>query len=187
MRQQKAIEAPRQGMVEQLIGKPARSTLNSAMFSSSSDEWETPQDFFDKLNRMFQFTLDVCATSSNAKCARYFTKSEDGLSQLWEGICWMNPPYGREIGLWIKKAHESTIKVGTVVVCLLPARTDTKWWHECVVPHAKSIEFLRGRLRFSGKAPAPFPSALVVFGQPYVQNDGNRLCLDSVASKEVNL
>jgi phage N-6-adenine-methyltransferase len=142
------------------------------MFSSSSSEWETPQDFFDRLNQEYHFILDVCATSSNAKCPLYFTKAEDGLSQPWKGICWMNPPYGREIGEWIRKAYKSSLEDGTVVVCLLPARTDTKWWHEYVIPHAETIEFIRGRLKFSGKAPAPFPSALVVFGRAGV--DGQR-------------
>ena len=165
MRQETTTETFEQEAVNQRRGNPARAIMTSVMFSSSSDEWETPQDFFDRLNRTYQFTLDVCATPSNAKCARYFTKAEDGLSQPWEGTCWMNPPYGREIGLWIKKTYESGLEAGTVVVCLLPARTDTRWWHEYVIPHAKNIEFIRGRLKFSGKAPAPFPSALVVFGQ----------------------
>ena len=139
--------------------------MTSVMFSSSSGEWETPQDFFDKLDSKYHFTLDVCATPLNAKCPLYFTKAEDGLSQPWKGTCWMNPPYGREIGLWIKKAYKSSLEAGTVVVCLLPARTDTRWWHEYVMAYAENIEFIRGRLRFSGKAAAPFPSALVVFGR----------------------
>ena len=134
------------------------------------DEWETPQDFFDMLDRKYHFTLDVCATPSNAKCPLFFTRAEDGLSQPWRGICWMNPPYGREIGLWIKKAYKSSLETGTVVVCLLPARTDTRWWHEYVMAYAENIEFIRGRLRFSGKAAAPFPSALVVFGRSNRQN-----------------
>jgi phage N-6-adenine-methyltransferase len=96
------------------------------MFSSASGEWETPREFFDAVDEVFHFTLDVCATHSNAKCERYFTKAEDGLFQIWRGVCWMNPPYGREISLWIKKAYESGLE-GAVVVCLLPARTDTRW------------------------------------------------------------
>jgi len=138
--------------------------MNQGMFTSSSDEWETPQEFFDAVNAVFHFDLDVCATKANAKCKRYFTKDEDGLSQLWRGTCWMNPPYGREISLWVRKAYESSLEVGTIVVCLLPARTDTQWWHDYVISHAKSIGFIRGRLKFSGKGPAPFPSALVMFG-----------------------
>jgi phage N-6-adenine-methyltransferase len=150
--------------------KTKRSRMNQGMYSSASDEWETPQEFFDALDEIFHFTLDVCATPENAKCPRYFTKAEDGLAQPWEGICWMNPPYGREIGAWIKKAYESGKDGRAVVVCLLPSRTDTAWWHEYVLPHAVNVQFIRGRLKFSGKKnSAPFPSALVVFGQVEIQ------------------
>jgi phage N-6-adenine-methyltransferase len=142
--------------------KPRR--LNNGMFTSETDEWETPWQFFDAVNAIYHFDLDVCSTRTNAKCARYFTKAEDGLLQTWSGVCWMNPPYGREISLWVRKAYESGLEAGTVVVCLLPARTDTKWWHDYVIAYASLIRFIRGRLRFSGKGPAPFPSALVVFG-----------------------
>jgi phage N-6-adenine-methyltransferase len=135
------------------------------MFSSSSDEWETPRGFFDAVNAVYRFGLDVCATHANAKCERHFTKEEDGLSQSWRGMCWMNPPYGRAIASWVKKAYESSLEPGTVVVCLLPARTDTAWWHDYVIAHAESVHFIRGRLRFSGRGSAPFPSALVVFGR----------------------
>jgi phage N-6-adenine-methyltransferase len=136
------------------------------MFTSVSDEWETPREFFDALDSVFHFTLDVCATRDNAKCERHYTKEEDGLTRGWRGVCWMNPPYGREISLWVLKAYESSLTDGTVVVCLLPARTDTAWWHDYVIPHAESVDFIRGRLRFSNRGPAPFPSALVVFGRP---------------------
>jgi phage N-6-adenine-methyltransferase len=150
--------------------KPAVSKLNRGIYSSASAEWETPLELFDALNEIFHFTLDVCATPLNAKCARYYTKADDGLSSVWHGVCWMNPPYGREIGMWVKKAYESTIGARAVVVCLLPARTDTRWWHDYVIKHAFKILFLPGRLKFSknGVAPksrAPFPSALVIFGQ----------------------
>jgi phage N-6-adenine-methyltransferase len=134
------------------------------MFASGFSDWETPQEFFDAVDGMFHFDLDVCATRVNAKCERYFTREEDGLLQTWNGVCWMNPPYGREISRWVKKAYESALNTDTVVVCLLPARTDTKWWHDYVIAHAQSVEFIKGRLRFSGKGSAPFPSALVVFG-----------------------
>lgn len=129
-------------------------------FSSKTDLWATPQDFFDKLNAEFGFELDVCATHDNAKCPRYFTKESDGLAQEWRGKVWMNPPYGREIGAWMKKAHESA-RGGATVVCLVPARTDTRWWHEYVANH--EVRFVRGRLKFGGsKSNAPFPSAVVV-------------------------
>jgi phage N-6-adenine-methyltransferase len=148
------------------LEKAGASKLNRGMFSSASDEWETPQDFFDAVDAVFHFTLDVCATRANAKCERYFTKAEDGLSETWKGVCWMNPPYGREISLWVRKAYESSLYAGTIVVCLLPARTDTAWWHDYVIPNAESVNFIRGRLWFSNKGPAPFPSALVLFGRP---------------------
>ena len=139
--------------------------MNGGMFASGSDDWETPQEFFEEIDRIFHFDLDVCATSANAKCERYFTKAENGLSKAWIGICWMNPPYGREISLWVRKAYKSSLENGAVIVCLLPARTDTRWWHNYVIAYAQSVEFIKGRLRFSGKGPAPFPSALVVFGR----------------------
>lgn len=132
------------------------------LFTSKSCEWETPQWLFDKLNREFNFTLDVCATQKNAKCDKYFTKIEDGLKQDWsKDICWMNPPYGREISKWIKKAYEESLR-GATVVCLIPSRTDTQWWHNYVMKG--KVRFIKGRLKFGGaKNSAPFPSAIVVF------------------------
>lgn len=131
-------------------------------FSSKTDDWATPQDFFDKVAERFPFTLDVCATPENAKCEQFFTKEHDGLQQKWEGVCWMNPPYGREIGHWVHKAYASSWINGATVVCLVPARTDTKWWHDYCLKG--EIEFIKGRLKFGGsKNSAPFPSALVVF------------------------
>lgn len=130
-------------------------------FSSKSDEWATPQDFFDALNCSFNFQLDVCATQENAKCQRFFTRADDGLKQEWSGVCWMNPPYGRGIGDWMRKAYESA-QSGATVVCLVPARTDTRWWHE----YAKKGEvyFVPGRLKFGGhRHNAPFPCAVVTF------------------------
>lgn len=132
------------------------------MTTSVSAEWSTPQDFFDRLNLVYGFALDVCATADNAKCARYYTRADNGLLQPWAGTCWMNPPYGREIGKWVKKAYQSA-RDGATVVCLLPARTDTAWFHEYCL--RGEIEFLRGRLKFVGSTHnAPFPSMLVVFG-----------------------
>lgn len=118
--------------------------------------------FFDNLDREFHFNLDVCATDANTKCTDHFTRAQDGLSQSWGGhTCWMNPPYGRTIGVWVKKAYEESLG-GTTVVCLVPARTDTKWWHEYCMKG--EIRFVRGRLKFGGcKNSAPFPSAVVIF------------------------
>jgi phage N-6-adenine-methyltransferase len=130
-------------------------------FSSATDMWATPQDFYDKLHIEFGFTLDVCATAENAKCEQYFTKDEDGLLQPWVGVCWMNPPYGRSIGEWVEKAYESA-RNGATVVCLVPARTDTRWWHDYCMQG--EIRFVRGRLKFGGsKDNAPFPNAVVIF------------------------
>lgn len=130
-------------------------------FSSKTDLWATPQDLFDRLNEKWHFTLDVCATVENAKCEAFFTAEQDGLAQIWSGVCWMNPPYGRAIGHWMAKAYRSSL-AGATVVCLVPARTDTAWWHEYAIKG--EIEFLRGRLKFGGhQNSAPFPSAIVVF------------------------
>lgn len=137
--------------------------ITKGMMSSNTDEWATPQWLFDELKYEFYFTTDVCATDQNSKCTLYFTKEVDGLSQEWLGTCWMNPPYGREIGKWVKKAYESSIKNGSTIVCLLPARTDTKWFHDYILDKAE-IRFLRGRLKFNdSKNPAPFPSMVVIY------------------------
>ena len=142
------------------------------MFSSKTDNWETPQDLFEELNKEFDFTLDACADATNHKCPFYFTKEDDGLSMDWGGhIVFCNPPYGREIGEWVKKAYETmknswNYKYKTIVVMLIPSRTDTKWFHEYIYnqPNVK-VRFLKGRLKFgNSKNSAPFPSMIVVFG-----------------------
>ena len=135
----------------------------SVHFSSKTDLWYTPQDFFKKYDDVYKFETDVCATDDNTKCAKYYTEEMDGLQQEWRGVCWMNPPYGRTIGKWMKKAYESSLE-GATVVCLVPARTDTNWWHDYAMKG--DIEFIKGRLKFGGsKNSAPFPSAVVVFKQ----------------------
>ncbi len=134
-----------------------------AMFSSASCEWETPMEFFDKQDAVYHFDLDVCATPDNAKCARYYTKEQDGLVQPWTGRCWMNPPYGRTIGKWVQKAYES-VRGGCpeIVVCLHPSRTDNAWGQGYGMKG--EVQFIRGRLKFGkAKNAAPFPSALVIF------------------------
>jgi len=133
-------------------------------FSSSNNTWETPQKFFDRLDREFNFTLDPCASHEDAKCYRYYTEKENGLVQDWGGECvFMNPPYGRDIKEWMKKAYEESKKPDTTVVCLVPSRTDTKWWHNYAMK-AKQIRFVKGRLKFGdSKNAAPFPSAVVIF------------------------
>ena len=118
--------------------------------------------FFDGLNNEFKFETDVCALKENAKCSNYFTPEMDGLAQSWTGVCWMNPPYGREISKWVKKAFESANQGAATVVCLVPARTDTKWWHDYAING--EVRFIKGRLKFGGnKNNAPFPSAIVIF------------------------
>ena len=133
-------------------------------FSSKSNEWPTPQHLFDELNQEFNFTLDPCATEENAKCSKHFTIEDDGLSKDWSNdVVFMNPPYGREIKKWIKKAYEESLN-GATVVCLIPARTDTMYWHDFIFDKADDIRFLKGRLKFgNGKNSAPFPSAIVVY------------------------
>ena len=130
-------------------------------YSSETDLWSTPQDLFDELDAEFGFTLDVCATVENAKCAAFFTAAQDGLAQEWTGVCWMNPPYGDEIGRWVAKAYESG-RAGATVVCLVPLRLDTRWaWNYC---RFGELRLLQGRLKFGGgETSAPFPSAVVVF------------------------
>ena len=132
-------------------------------FSSKTHTWQTPPDLFDKLNREFRFTLDAAASADNALASEYFTEDDDALSQRWHGRVFCNPPYGPGIGKWVKKCYEEA-QAGALVVALIPARTDTDWWHRYVM-WADEVRLIRGRLRFSG-APnsAPFPSCIVVFG-----------------------
>ena len=144
-------------------------TINTGMMTSASEDWATPSELFDKINAEFIFDLDVCASESNAKCAKYFTKKDNALNLDWNGICWMNPPYGRKINAWVSKAFLESSKQGTEVVCLLPARTDTGWWsifwdHSTHRPRREldSVRFIKGRVRFNDAGPAPFPSAIVI-------------------------
>jgi phage N-6-adenine-methyltransferase len=147
------------------------------MFSSKSDEWETPQELFDKLNKVFNFTLDPCSTHENAKCNKYYTKEDNGLSKDWSGeIVFCNPPYGNSISKWVEKCYKEGLKAVTVVM-LIPSRTDTKWQHKYIFNNAKVICFIKGRLKFINRllpsykedgnfniSSAPFPSQIVVFG-----------------------
>ena len=139
-----------------------------ANLHSLKDDWQTPKELFNKLDSIYHFTLDPCSTHENALCKKHYTKEEDGLQQDWSNeIVFMNPPYGREIPKWIKKAYEESCK-GAIVVCLIPARTDTIYWNEYVFPYATSIQFIKGRLHFSeSKTPAGFPSAIIVFDKTH--------------------
>ena len=144
-------------MKKQLVG----------MMTSTSQEWETPQDLFDRLDQEFDFTLDVCATKENTKCKNYYSIDADGLKQKWTGRCWMNPLYKQNYE-WLKKAYQE-VKNGDceLVVGLIPSRTDTVYFHEFILK-ANEIRFIKGRLKFSGqKNSAPFPSIIVVFKRRY--------------------
>lgn len=146
------------------------------MFSNVNNAWCTPQDFFDKLNAEFNFTLDPCATEKSAKCKKFFTALEDGLKQDWGGYrVFVNPPYGRQIGKWVKKCYEESQKSDTVVVLLIPSRTDTRYFHDYILGKAE-IRFVKGRLTFwdldgdkymrgdfKSMTPAPFPSMVAIY------------------------
>lgn len=138
--------------------------MNKVLFSSERMDWETPNELFLELNKEFSFTLDAASSHENAKCERHYTEKEDGLSQNWGGeTVWCNPPYGKELPKWIKKCEEEGKKKNTTVVMLIPARTDTRAFHEYIYGKSE-IRFLRGRVRFVGaKNSAPFPSMIVVF------------------------
>jgi len=132
-------------------------------FESKKQDWETPDSIFIPLDYEFEFTLDVCALPVNAKCEAYFTPDDNGLTQEWTGVCWMNPPFGEQ-GKWVEKAYHSA-QVGCTVVCLLPARTNTNWWHDYCMKG--EIRFIKGRPKFKGaKHGLPQPLAVVVFYPP---------------------
>jgi len=142
----------------------------SVLFSSKKSDWNTPQGFFNELNAEFNFELDAAATDKTAKCERYFTPETDGLAQSWavsEGrAVFCNPPYGRETGKWVKKAYEEAQR-GTMIVMLLPSRTDVSWFHDYILGRAE-VRFLRGRLKFAddegqAKNSAPFPSLVAIY------------------------
>lgn len=139
--------------------------ITQALFSSNTDEWATPQSFFDELNKEFGFTLDPCSTDYNAKCELHYTIDNDGLTQNWGGHrVFCNPPYGRKIKDWVKKCYLESRKPNTLVVLLIPARTDTSYFHDYIYKKAREIRFIRGRLHFNeSKQGAPFPSMVVIF------------------------
>jgi len=139
--------------------------MNKSLFTSDRPDWETPPELFEAINSEFNFDLDVCASDTNHKIKNYYTIEDDALNQDWtKNRCWMNPPFGRVIGAWMEKAYKSALK-GALVVCLVPARTDTKWWHDYAIKG--QIRYKKGRIKFVGAdSSAPFPSALIVF-YPY--------------------
>jgi len=144
-------------------------TIAPTLYSSASEEWPTPQSFFAALDREFNFTLDPCATTENAKCPVYFTKAVDGLAQDWgRHTVFCNPPYGRSMQMWTRKCYEAS-RQGALVVLLAHSRTDTRWFHDWVYGKASEIRFVRGRLKFGqSTTSAPFPSLVAVFRPPRV-------------------
>lgn len=155
-------------MTDNLLAE--NTTLPAMLFTSESDEWETPNELVAWLAQSFAFTLDPCCTPGTAKAARFFTREDDGLAQSWAGErVWMNPPYSK-VGDWMRKAYESAQTDRATVVCLVAARTDTRWWQDWVQGKANEIQFLAGRVSFKrpGKDAntAPFPSALVIYRPP---------------------
>ena len=136
------------------------------MFSSVDHTWETPPDLFAELNREFNFTLDPCCSHENHLCESYYTKEDDGLSRDWRGTAFVNPPYGRELAQWVRKCHAEAGR-GITSVMLIPARTDTRWFHDYIYNQAE-VRFLRGRIKFGARGvastnSAPFPSMIVIF------------------------
>ena len=143
------------------------------LFSSATDQWATPQAFYDELNKEFRFTLDPCADDFNHKCERYFTKEQDGLLQDWSGErVFCNPPYGRETQHWVRKCFTETMKgMCPLAVMLIPARTDTRWFHDYIYKKAE-IRFVKGRLKFGESSnSAPFPSMVVIFRQELTEGE----------------
>lgn len=139
--------------------------MNSVLYSSNSNEWATPKGFFQSLDAEFHFDLDPCATKENRKCERFYTIDDDGLTKNWGGArVFCNPPYGRQLHRWVRKCYEEAQKPNTTVVMLIPARTDTTYFHEYIYHKAREIRFIKGRLHFNeSKQGAPFPSMIVVF------------------------
>lgn len=147
-------------------------------YSSNKHTWETPQDFFNKLNTLFNFTLDACAEDCTAKVDEYYTEEDNALIQKWDGVVWCNPPYGRQQGKFVHKALEEYNKNDSTIVLLIPARPDTKLWQDMIFPNATQICFVRGRLRFgNSKDNAPFPCALVVFSDNMYDLDSFGYCI----------
>jgi len=143
-------------------------TLLGGTGPEAATDWATPKTLFDELHREFAFTLDVCASAWNAKLPRFYSLEQDGLAQDWTGErCWLNPPYGRGIDAWLAKAFTETRWKCSLVVALLPVRTDTKWWHVWVAGAGAELRFLKGRLKFIGRRgeawSAPFASAIAVY------------------------
>lgn len=161
--------------------------MNEALLSSKNLSWCTPLEFFNELDQEFHFNLDPAATDKSAKCTRYFTPADDGLTKDWGGSrVFCNPPYGRNINEWVRKGYEESQKPGTVVVMLIPARTDTSYYHDYIFGgKADEVRFLRGRIKFTDedgntKDAAPFPSAVIVWRSPDMAQNLRDMVLDLI-------
>lgn len=152
------------------------------LFSKNSDEWQTPEDLFQDLDREFRFDLDACATEINHMCDKYYSVSEDGLAQNWGGsTVWCNPPYS-QIKAWVRKCYYEGHKPNTIVVLLIPARTDTKYFQNYIL-HRCELRFISGRLRFKGPgaiANAPFPSCLAIFRGPVEKEVSKQITIEEM-------
>lgn len=152
--------------------------------SSKTCEWSTPQYLFDYLNAEFQFTIDACATPENAKCDAFFTQEDDGLVQPWCGTVFCNPPFGREIGHWVRKAWVSVQAGDCIAVLIVPARVDTAWWHDYAT-QAAEVRFVRGRVKYGGSPHgAPFPTAILVFRRCPTQLEVQHVQVPATTTKE---
>jgi phage N-6-adenine-methyltransferase len=153
-----------------------------AAFMSRKQDWTTPRPFFDYWNTRYNFTLDAAAEPHNALCDRYYTTEDDALTQDWEGTVWVNPPYSAGIGKWVGKAYEEARK-GATVIMLIPARTETRWWHTYVM-QAAEVVLIKGRMRFGGSPiNAPFPSCVVIFN-PWHRGEPTFSTMDRILDKE---
>jgi len=177
--------------------------VDKVLFSSATDQWATPQYLFDYLDDLYEFNLDPCATIENTKCYCYITPEMDGLKLPWyivyeerpvlhtiaDGRVFCNPPYGRTIGKWVEKAVKE-VKNGNaeLVVMLIPARTDTKWWHDYIMRYADKISFIKGRVKFGGASnPAPFPSVVVEFNEETIDKYFQNPRIDSIVLTDISM
>lgn len=156
-------------LTDEAVASPVQPIVTSrgnslrVMTKSTDMTWATPQDWFDYLNLEFKFTLDPCCVEETAKCKKFYTPDDDGLSKSWaDERVFMNPPYGRELPKWMHKAYTEARDNGALVVCFVPARVDTQWWHQSAVKG--EVRFPVGRVKFGdATASAPFPVAVVIF------------------------
>ena len=149
-------------------------------YSSKSNEWSTPQWLYDYLNEKYKFTLDPASDGENQKCSKFYTQLDNGLEQDWyNDSVFCNPPYGRELSKWVKKAFEESLLGDNPIVLLIPARPDTSYWHDYIFNKADTILFIRGRLKFGdSNNSAPFPSAIIIYNDVNKTNNKDIAAID---------